>query len=161
MCTFRGLVARSVIQAQTASPTFTHVYAALVSVVNTKVCTELPQDLDTHLSCLMYLHVLDFLLHLEKVFSDCSCYQMTFWFGIIILMHNNLWFEEIFIYPASFLICEFTYSPLSSFNIKNRFFIILCVHLFPLCDLFTVSTNWGVDPATSSYSVPSWIQEKW
>lgn len=50
----------------------------------------------------MYLHVLDFLLHLEKVFSDCSCYQMTFWFGIIILMHNNLWFEEIFIYPALF-----------------------------------------------------------
>lgn len=32
----RGLVARSVIQAQTASPTFTHVYAALVAVVNTK-----------------------------------------------------------------------------------------------------------------------------
>lgn len=45
MCTFRGLVARSVIQAQTASPTFTHVYAALVAVVNTKVHTELPQDL--------------------------------------------------------------------------------------------------------------------
>ncbi|XP_062580722.1 pre-mRNA-splicing factor CWC22 homolog [Saccostrea cucullata] len=32
----RGLVARSVIQAQSASPTFTHVYAALVSVINTK-----------------------------------------------------------------------------------------------------------------------------
>ena len=32
----RGLLARSVIQAQAASPMFTHVYAALVSVINTK-----------------------------------------------------------------------------------------------------------------------------
>jgi pre-mRNA-splicing factor CWC22 len=32
----RGLLARSVIQAQSASPVFTHVYAALVSVINTK-----------------------------------------------------------------------------------------------------------------------------
>ena len=32
----RGLLARSVIQAQAASPVFTHVYAALVSVINTK-----------------------------------------------------------------------------------------------------------------------------
>ena len=32
----RGLVARSVIQAQAASPMFSHVYAALVSIVNTK-----------------------------------------------------------------------------------------------------------------------------
>lgn len=32
-----GLLARSVIQAQAASPTFTHVYAALVAVINTKV----------------------------------------------------------------------------------------------------------------------------
>ncbi|XP_060589870.1 pre-mRNA-splicing factor CWC22 homolog [Ruditapes philippinarum] len=32
----RGLMARSIIQAQAASPTFTHVYAALVSIVNTK-----------------------------------------------------------------------------------------------------------------------------
>ena len=30
-------MARSIIQAQSASPTFTHVYAALVSIVNTKV----------------------------------------------------------------------------------------------------------------------------
>jgi len=30
-------MARSIIQAQAASPTFTHVYAALVAVVNTKV----------------------------------------------------------------------------------------------------------------------------
>ncbi|KAJ8320012.1 hypothetical protein KUTeg_001599 [Tegillarca granosa] len=32
----RGLLARSVIQAQAASPTFTHVYAALVAIVNTR-----------------------------------------------------------------------------------------------------------------------------
>lgn len=32
----RGLVCRSIIQAQAASPTFTHVYAALVSVINSK-----------------------------------------------------------------------------------------------------------------------------
>ncbi|CAL1525845.1 unnamed protein product [Lymnaea stagnalis] len=32
----RGLLARSVIQAQAASPTFTHVYAALVAIINTK-----------------------------------------------------------------------------------------------------------------------------
>ena len=32
----RGLLARSVIQAQAASPMFTHVYAALVAVINTK-----------------------------------------------------------------------------------------------------------------------------
>jgi hypothetical protein len=34
---YRGLLARSVMQAQAASPTFTHVYAALVAIVNTKV----------------------------------------------------------------------------------------------------------------------------
>jgi len=33
----RGLLARCVMQAQAASPTFTHVYAALVAVINTKV----------------------------------------------------------------------------------------------------------------------------
>lgn len=33
----RGLLCRSIIQAQAASPTFTHVYAALVSVINSKV----------------------------------------------------------------------------------------------------------------------------
>ncbi|KAK3591689.1 hypothetical protein CHS0354_040617 [Potamilus streckersoni] len=32
----RGLLARSIIQAQSASPTFTHVYAALVAIINTK-----------------------------------------------------------------------------------------------------------------------------
>lgn len=32
----RGLLCRSIIQAQAASPTFTHVYAALVSIVNSK-----------------------------------------------------------------------------------------------------------------------------
>uniref|UniRef100_A0A1X7U5N9 MIF4G domain-containing protein n=2 Tax=Amphimedon queenslandica TaxID=400682 RepID=A0A1X7U5N9_AMPQE len=32
----RGLLARSVISAQSASPTFTHVYAALVAIINTK-----------------------------------------------------------------------------------------------------------------------------
>ena len=32
----RGLVARSVIQAQAASPMFSHVYAALVAIINTK-----------------------------------------------------------------------------------------------------------------------------
>ena len=33
---FRGLMSRSIITAQVASPTFTHVYAALVSIINTK-----------------------------------------------------------------------------------------------------------------------------
>lgn len=33
----RGLLCRSIIQAQAASPTFTNVYAALVSVINSKV----------------------------------------------------------------------------------------------------------------------------
>lgn len=32
----RGLICRSIIQAQAASPTFTHVYAALVAVINSK-----------------------------------------------------------------------------------------------------------------------------
>ncbi|XP_067007944.2 pre-mRNA-splicing factor CWC22 homolog [Anabrus simplex] len=32
----RGLLCRSIVQAQAASPTFTHVYAALVAVINTK-----------------------------------------------------------------------------------------------------------------------------
>lgn len=34
----RGLLTRSIIQAQAASPTFTHVYAALAAVINSKVC---------------------------------------------------------------------------------------------------------------------------
>jgi pre-mRNA-splicing factor CWC22 len=33
----RGLLCRSIIGAQTASPTFTHVYATLVAITNTKV----------------------------------------------------------------------------------------------------------------------------
>ena len=33
----RGLLARSIIKAQMASPNFTHVYCALISVINTKV----------------------------------------------------------------------------------------------------------------------------
>lgn len=33
---YRGVMARSIIQAQAASPTFTHVYASLVSIINTK-----------------------------------------------------------------------------------------------------------------------------
>lgn len=33
----RGLLTRSILQAQSASPTFTHVYAALVAIVNAKV----------------------------------------------------------------------------------------------------------------------------
>ena len=33
---YRGLLARSVITAQGASPTFTHVYACLVAIINTK-----------------------------------------------------------------------------------------------------------------------------
>ena len=36
----RGLLCRSIIQAQAASPTFTHVYAALVSVINSKVLVD-------------------------------------------------------------------------------------------------------------------------
>ena len=34
---FRGLLSRAIILAQAASPTFTHVYAALVSIINSKV----------------------------------------------------------------------------------------------------------------------------
>lgn len=34
----RGLLARSIIQAQAASPTFTPIYAALTAVINSKVC---------------------------------------------------------------------------------------------------------------------------
>ena len=34
--TRRGLLAQSVIRAQASSPTFTHVYAGLVAIVNTK-----------------------------------------------------------------------------------------------------------------------------
>ena len=39
----RGVLARSIMQAQAASPTFTHVYAALVSIINSKVfnCSKL------------------------------------------------------------------------------------------------------------------------
>ncbi len=33
----RGLLTRSIMQAQSASPTFTHVYASLVAVINSKV----------------------------------------------------------------------------------------------------------------------------
>ena len=33
----RGLLTRSILQAQSASPTFTHVYAALVAIINAKV----------------------------------------------------------------------------------------------------------------------------
>lgn len=33
----RGLLCRAIIQAQATSPTFTHVYAALVAAINTKV----------------------------------------------------------------------------------------------------------------------------
>lgn len=33
---FRGLLARSIIQAQSFSPTFSNVYAALVAVINSK-----------------------------------------------------------------------------------------------------------------------------
>ena len=33
----RGLLARSLIKAQMASPNFTHVYAALIAIINTKV----------------------------------------------------------------------------------------------------------------------------
>ena len=32
----RGLLCQSIMQAQTASPTFTHVYAGLVAIINTK-----------------------------------------------------------------------------------------------------------------------------
>ena len=32
----RGLLSRSVLQAQSASPIFTHVYAALVAIINSK-----------------------------------------------------------------------------------------------------------------------------
>lgn len=32
----RGLLARSILQAQTASPIFTHVYAAVVAIINSK-----------------------------------------------------------------------------------------------------------------------------
>lgn len=34
---YRGVLARAIMQAQGASPTFTRVYAALVAIINTKV----------------------------------------------------------------------------------------------------------------------------
>ena len=34
----RGVLCQSIMRAQAASPTFTHVYAALVAILNTKVC---------------------------------------------------------------------------------------------------------------------------
>lgn len=36
----RGVLCQSIIRAQAASPTFTHVYAALVAILNTKVCKD-------------------------------------------------------------------------------------------------------------------------
>lgn len=33
---YRGLISRYIIQAQTASPIFTHVYAAVVAIINSK-----------------------------------------------------------------------------------------------------------------------------
>ena len=33
----RGLLVKAIIKAQTASPTFTHVYAALIAAINTKL----------------------------------------------------------------------------------------------------------------------------
>ena len=42
----RGLLAQAIIKAQSSSPTFTHVYAALVSVINTKVCQSWRESLD-------------------------------------------------------------------------------------------------------------------
>jgi Na+/pantothenate symporter len=33
---FRGLLSRSVLQAQSASPIFTHVYSAVVAIINSK-----------------------------------------------------------------------------------------------------------------------------
>lgn len=35
-CLYRGLLSRSILQAQSASPIFTHVYAALVAIINSK-----------------------------------------------------------------------------------------------------------------------------
>lgn len=36
VCVSRGVFARSVLQAQSASPIFTHVYAAVVAIINSK-----------------------------------------------------------------------------------------------------------------------------
>jgi pre-mRNA-splicing factor CWC22 len=46
----RGLLCRSIIQAQAASLTFTHVYAALVAVINSKV-----RLLEQLVQCELYL----------------------------------------------------------------------------------------------------------
>lgn len=40
----RGLVVKSILQAQGSSQTFTHVFAALVSIINTKVSNALSLD---------------------------------------------------------------------------------------------------------------------
>ena len=53
----RGLFARSVIQAQGASPTFTHVYAALAAIINSKV-------IFFRFLCLSYLSYQLFVIHL-------------------------------------------------------------------------------------------------
>lgn len=38
----RGVLCQSIMRAQAASPTFSHVYAALVAILNTKVCVVCP-----------------------------------------------------------------------------------------------------------------------
>ncbi|XP_015777043.1 PREDICTED: pre-mRNA-splicing factor CWC22 homolog [Acropora digitifera] len=63
----RGVLCQSIIRAQAASPTFTHVYAALVAILNTKVCKE-PLSGHTLLSVcgaheLLALEILTLLLH--------------------------------------------------------------------------------------------------
>mgnify|MGYP000906921141 CR=1 FL=1 len=42
----RGLLCRSLLQAQSASPTFTNVYAALIAVINSKVSAHLGIQLE-------------------------------------------------------------------------------------------------------------------
>lgn len=42
----RGLLARSIMQAQAASPTFTHVYACMVAMINCKVSILINQSAD-------------------------------------------------------------------------------------------------------------------
>lgn len=61
----RGLLCRSMIQAQAASVTFTHVYAALVAVINSKVrlveqFVQCELDLEESLQNLSYVHIFMF-----------------------------------------------------------------------------------------------------
>ena len=84
----RGLLARSIMQAQAASPTFTHVYAALVAIINTKVSFTLTFDL-------YYL--------LSFMFWWLSCLNITINLCIIIIILFFVVLCDINVYVCIFI----------------------------------------------------------